>query len=279
MAPATRTLATAAPSEVVAIDEALLDPEEEEAAVEEDADADADVVSVVEEVDESVIVSEEPEVLLVMVTSVSVLALETSTVALADVSEPTVVSPKLDALLSTNEVEMAMSLDELPTFTVPAVLLANTSNKVSSVSVEAAELEVLVELRTSVGSSKLSSSGVNEPEPELTALVDADATVDVELETSCAQAALTARAQTRVTRKSCMVVEVFTKKGVNSTVECAAPSQIAEWQHWSATAFNQSTTRSIRSCAYQARQDKLRLAGRKSGRSPSMPGRGHMARQ
>jgi hypothetical protein len=109
---------------------------------------------------------------------------------------------------------MAMSALALPASTVPAVLLANTSNKVSSVSVGSAALPeatlalALLLAMTVVSSDSSKVSSVYEPELELTALVDADAEATLEV-VSCAQAALMARAQAMVTRKSCMLDRVF----------------------------------------------------------------------
>lgn len=231
-------MATAAPSEV-AVEDALLDPEEEEATVEEaDADADDDVVSVLEledvdVVEDSVMTSAEAEVL-VMVTSASVLVLPT-VVVLAAPAEPTVASPTLDSALPASEVLTAMSLDALliPTM-LAALLLPNTSNKVSSVSA-VVEALLAVERREPSESSKLSS--VYEPELELTALVDAEATVDVELVVSCAQAALTARAQARVKRATCIAVRGSSLLAVEvlAKLDCrvCANSQFGEWRDWS----------------------------------------------
>ncbi|GMF44879.1 unnamed protein product [Phytophthora fragariaefolia] len=198
-AAATRTLATAAPTEVVTAD-APLEPEEVDAAVEEaDADADADGVSCVvledvDAVDDSVVVLEEPDELAEMVTSVSML--ELPTVVVFESKEPTVASSTLDVALP--------AATALPASAVLAELLEIASIKVSSVS---AVLEVLAALLLVLVSSSVLSSVLTrlfEPEPELTALEDVEARVDAELETSCAYTALMARAQARVTRRTCM---------------------------------------------------------------------------
>ncbi|KAG3085374.1 hypothetical protein PC122_g9691 [Phytophthora cactorum] len=215
----TRTLATAAPNEA-ANDEALLDPEVDDAAAEEaEADDDAFVslseLELVDVADDSVTISAEAEVL-VIVTSVSVLELPT-VVLLAESTEPTVASSSPDSALPAYELAMTMSLDALPASTVLAVLL---SNRVSPV--EAALAALLVRRMSEL--SKLSS--VFEAALELTALMDAEAMVDIELSVSCAQVALTARAQAML----------------NSSVECVLR---VKWKNGGAGAaqgaFNQST--------------------------------------
>ncbi|KAG3240798.1 hypothetical protein PI124_g14306 [Phytophthora idaei] len=216
LSPATRTLATAAPNEA-ATDEALLDPEVDDAAAEEaEADDDAFVslseLELVDVADDSVTVSAEAEVL-VIVTSVSVLVLPT-VVLLAESTEPMVALSSPDSALPAYELAMTMSLDALPASTV---LL---SNRVSPV--EAALAALLVRRMSEL--SKLSS--VFEAALELTALMDAEAMVDIELSVSCAQVALTARAQAML----------------NSSVECVLR---VKWKNGGAGAaqgaFNQST--------------------------------------
>lgn len=192
----------------MAIDVALLDPEEEDAAVKE---PEADAVSVLPElevldaVDDSV-VSAEADVL-VIVTSLSML--ELPTVVLSASTDPTETSSTADSALPAYALVMLMSLalEELPASTVP-VVLPNTLNRVSSVSelaLAALLLLLLLLLVMSVSSEVSRFSSMFDPELELTALVDEEVTGNaVTYVTSCALMALTARAHAIVRRRSCI---------------------------------------------------------------------------
>ncbi|KAE9337346.1 hypothetical protein PF008_g12580 [Phytophthora fragariae] len=205
--------------------------EDEDAAVEEaDADADDEVVSVVElelvdDVEDSVMVtSEEPDVLAVMVTSTSMLPLEMPASVVFESAEPT-----------------AALESALPAYVLPAAVLAElletTSIKVSSVSavLEAlAALLLLLVRRVVVSSVFPKLLPVLEPDLELTALVDAETTVDVVLgTTSCAHTALMARAQAMVARRTCMGAQVFWRIEVLAELDCRVlgGSQVGEWRH------------------------------------------------